>query len=78
MPKRLAKKSIGSLPNSRFRCHHHLVGNGSRDDGFEENCGGGTIDECPRECSCQGGVVDCRGQNLNEIPYNIPEYATQM
>ena len=76
MPKRLAKKSIGSLPNSRFRCHQ-LVGNESRYDGFEENCGG-SIDECPRECSCQGGVVDCRGQNLNEIPFNIPEYATQM
>jgi hypothetical protein len=71
MPKRLAKKSIGSLPNSRFRCH---VMNASSLE--ENNCG--TTNECPKECSCQGGIVDCRAQNLNEIPFNIPEYATQM
>ena len=69
MPKRLAKKSIGAIPNSRFRCYL----NSSKED---EICG--PLVECPKECMCQGGVIDCRGQNLNEIPYNIPEYAIQL
>ena len=74
MPKRLAKKSIGSIPNSRFRCFLNASRNGL--DNGDDSCGAPL--ECPKECMCQGGVVDCRGQNLSEIPYNIPEYATQM
>lgn len=69
-PKRLAKKNIGSMPNSKFRCNSNLT------DLPEEFCG--PVSECPKDCVCQGSVIDCRGQNFNDIPENIPEYATEL
>lgn len=71
MPKRLAKKSIGSIPTSKFRCN-------STDDKSETEEYCGPPSECPKDCVCQGTVVDCRGQNLVVIPNNIPEYATEL
>jgi slit protein 2 len=72
MPKRLAKKSIGSIPNSKFKCNATTLS----DYYLEEFCI--TMSACPNECACQGTVVDCRGQGLTEIPANIPHYVTEL
>jgi hypothetical protein len=37
-----------------------------------------TLNECPADCICHGTVVDCRNQNLQGIPFNIPSYTTEL
>jgi len=69
MPKRLAKKTIGTIQNNKFRCH----GNNTI---FSDSCEPPT--ECPSECICTGTVVDCKGKNLYEIPINLPEITTEI
>lgn len=69
MPKRLAKKTIGTIQTNKFRCH----GNNTI---INDSCEPPT--ECPTECACTGTVVDCKGKNLFEIPINLPEITTEM
>ncbi|RNA38415.1 Slit 2 [Brachionus plicatilis] len=68
MPRRLAKKSIGLIPNSRFRC--------SVNQNFDRTCD--QFDKCPANCSCQGSIVDCRSQGLDHIPEDIPPSTTEL
>ncbi len=70
LPKRLAKKSIGSISNTKFKCYP------SRRFTSNEYCGQPVM--CPRECNCFGSIVDCNGKQLVEIPRDIPEYATEL
>ncbi|CAF0707250.1 unnamed protein product [Brachionus calyciflorus] len=64
-PKRMAKKSIGSIPTAKFKCN--ATQNRDIDD---DVCG--VLNECPKNCNCKGNIVDCRGLGLEQIPRNIP------
>lgn len=68
MPRRLAKKSIGQIPNSRFRC--------SMSHDFDQTCD--HYDQCPKNCNCQGTIVDCRALGLENIPEDIPAKTTEL
>jgi slit protein 2 len=72
-PKRLAKKSIGSIPDKRFRCHSNVTL--FNEYASNEYCG---QSECPKECTCQGTIVDCRDKKLTSLPENVPAYTTQL
>jgi len=75
LPKRLAKKSIGSIPNAKFRCHGtHL--NNSVITQSDELCLPAA--ECPTDCTCSGTVIDCKARNLYQLPSNLPEATTEM
>lgn len=76
LPKRLAKKNIGTIPTSKFRCHLTGLNNQSLTQQDDELCE--QINECPIKCVCKGTVVDCKGKNLTDIPANIPETTTEM
>lgn len=68
MPRRLAKKSIGLIPNSRFRC--------SLSQNIDRTCD--QLEQCPENCKCQGNIVDCRGLGLDHIPDNIPAKTVEL
>ncbi len=34
--------------------------------------------DCPKECSCDGTIVDCSGRKLTSIPDNLPAYVTEL
>ncbi len=70
-PKRLAKKSIGSLPSQSLRCSKRFLKRNA-----EHNACGHLM--CPSECKCNGTIVDCRNRQLTTLPTNMPTYATQM
>ncbi|GIY99717.1 hypothetical protein CEXT_779571 [Caerostris extrusa] len=33
---------------------------------------------CPAPCACEGGVVDCAGQRLGQVPRDVPSDATTL
>jgi hypothetical protein len=77
MPKKLTKKIIGTIPNSKFSCS---LKNSSKfiSEFTDEYCQNNKIIKCPKDCICQHNIVDCRGLQLSDIPENIPEYATEL
>ena len=75
MPKRLAKKNIGSIPNGKFRCNADFA-NHSCIMNADELCE--PTNECPTDCVCSGTVVDCKSKNMYDIPANFPVLTTEM
>ena len=74
LPKRLAKKSIGTIANAKFRC-----GTNSTLEHANDSCD--LIEptfECPKECTCENRIVNCSAKKLTEIPKNLPENAIEL
>lgn len=68
-PESLKGQAIEGLQSVDFRCN-----------GYERHHSKECLSEmqCPRNCVCSEGVIDCRGQGLKDIPDVIPESTTDL
>ena len=46
------------------------------EDKSEQYCPAPRI--CPEKCTCSGGLVDCSNKDMDRVPFNIPEEATEL
>lgn len=71
-PGRMKRKKIATARVEKFKCkgsEFHRT----------KNAGQCEIDlECPRQCVCQGTVVDCSNRHLTQIPQDLPIYTTKL
>ncbi|CAF0793366.1 unnamed protein product [Didymodactylos carnosus] len=70
-PRRMAKRRFGVLNDRKFRCRNRME--------FELTAHSGQCGlRCPKFCQCDGTTVTCRGQQLQEIPNDIPIFTTEL
>lgn len=64
-PKNLHKKKMISLDQGMMQCT-----NDPTERALAQRCS--ETMNCPSQCSCHSGIVDCSDRNLKEIPQSIP------
>ncbi|CAD5219599.1 unnamed protein product [Bursaphelenchus xylophilus] len=71
-PKRMAKKKLGSVAASSFRCKgSEIFVTKSAGEYFIDNA-------CPAGCFCHHTVVDCSGRELDQVPEELPHFTTEL
>lgn len=71
-PRRMHRRRINQMRENKFKCK-----------GSEEyrtvRAGECVIDkDCPKNCVCEGTIVDCSRRRLKEIPNDIPMFTTEL
>ncbi|KPM08906.1 slit protein-like protein 1, partial [Sarcoptes scabiei] len=71
-PKRNNRKRLTQLNSDRFKCK----GTEELRTKYASQC---MIDtKCPKNCVCEGTIVDCSRLNLHHLPENVPKFATEL
>ena len=74
-PPVLANKRIVELKKDQLECSaDHVRGAGTE---CREGAGG-VSSQCPAQCKCQHGIVDCRNRGLVSVPETLPLDTTEM
>merc|ERR550539_1324756 len=69
-PKRMHKKKLGSLRAEQLKCYV--------DDKMTPSEVCPEDSDCPADCYCEGGTVDCAHRDLKEFPLDLPKTAKRL
>lgn len=64
-PKRMHKRKLASLHKEQLKCY--------ADDPIAQTDACPEDSNCPSDCYCEGGTVDCSHRELTEIPLDLPK-----
>ncbi|XP_076316918.1 protein slit-like isoform X4 [Tachypleus tridentatus] len=71
-PERMHRRRINTLKENKFKCK----GSEEKRTKYAGEC---FVDvKCPEKCVCEGTMVDCSGQALEDIPNDIPVFTTEL
>lgn len=71
-PKRNNRKRFAQLHPDKFRCK----GAEELRTRYADQC---LVDnKCPKQCVCDGTIVDCSRQGLQSLPDDVPTFATEL
>ncbi|OTF74288.1 slit protein-like protein, partial [Euroglyphus maynei] len=69
-PKRNSRKRLTQLNPERFRCK----GTEELRTKYSAQC---MANKCPKNCVCEGTIVDCSRLDLHHLPEDVPTFATE-
>ncbi|XP_046914205.2 slit guidance ligand [Dermatophagoides farinae] len=70
-PKRNSRKRLTQLNPERFRCK----GTEELRTKYSAQC---MDNKCPKNCVCEGTIVDCSRLDLHHLPEDVPTFATEL